>query len=272
MQQQAERMRCAGNTIAFVPTMGYLHDGHLSLIRKGRSLADTLVVSIFVNPTQFGPGEDFQSYPRNFERDSSLVKKENADILFYPKAEELYPQGFQTRVQLDILPHYLCGLSRPVFFQGVTTVVTKLFHIVKPHVAIFGQKDYQQLLIVRRMVADLNMDIRIIGCPTVREPDGLAMSSRNAYLSPQQRPAACALFQAMNETKTLLAEGLNLSAQLIEAASKRITAYSNAAIDYIAICDPYTLLDLEIIDRPALMALAVRIGKTRLIDNTMLHP
>lgn len=184
MQEHSDRMRGLGKTVAFVPTMGFLHKGHLSLIKKGRKLGDDLVVSIFVNPSQFSPGEDFESYPRNFDNDLKLLQKEGIDVIFSPDKDELYQDGFQTYVELKNLPNHLCGISRPIFFRGVATVVTKLFNIVKPHIAIFGQKDYQQLVIIRRMARDLNFDIKIVGFPTVREPDGLAMSSRNTYLTP----------------------------------------------------------------------------------------
>jgi pantoate--beta-alanine ligase len=272
MQEHSDRMRRLGKRIVLVPTMGFLHEGHLSLIREGRDLGDDLVVSIFVNPTQFGPGEDFESYPRNLDRDIGLIKKEKADCIFFPDQKELYSTGFQTYVRLEKLPSHLCGISRPTFFKGVATIVLKLFNIVKPHIAVFGQKDYQQLIIIRRMVKDLNLDIEIIGGQTVRESDGLAMSSRNSYLTPEQRPAALSLFKALNKAKELLADGINDASKIIEASSELIKSHGNTAIDYIAICDPETLEDMKIIDRPALMALAVNVGKARLIDNILLNP
>jgi pantoate--beta-alanine ligase len=272
MQQRSEQTRRSGNTIAFVPTMGYLHEGHLSLIRKARKLGDELTVSIFVNPTQFGPGEDLETYPRNLDRDLELVQKEKADIVFHPHASELYPEGFQTYVHLEELPNHLCGLSRPNFLKGVATIVTKLFNIVKPHHAVFGEKDFQQLTVIRRMVKDLHMDIQIIGGPTVRESDGLAMSSRNAYLRDDQRAAALSLFLSMKKATDLLAAGVTEASRLIASATQLITSHPETDIDYISICDPETFEDMEKIDRPALMALAVKIGTTRLIDNTMLTP
>jgi len=272
MQQHSDRIRALGRTIAFVPTMGYLHEGHLALIRKGRELGDELVVSIFVNPTQFAPGEDFEAYPRDPERDLSLIEKEKADAIFFPDTQELYPEGFQTYVELEKLPKHLCGISRPTFFTGVATVVTKLFNIVKPHLAVFGEKDYQQLTIIRRMVQDLNFDITIIGQPTVREPDGLAMSSRNTYLSPSQRPAALSLFNALNNADARVKDGINEAGKIIKEASDLITSYPDTTIDYISICDPETLDDVNTIETPVLMALAVKVGTTRLIDNMILKP
>ena len=251
--------------------MGFLHEGHLSLMREGRELADHVVVSIFVNPTQFGPGEDLEAYPRNFERDCELAEKTGADVIFAPDDNsELYGKNFQTYVRLEKLPDHLCGISRPVHFKGVATVVTKLFNIVKPHVAIFGQKDYQQLLVIRQMVRDLNFDIRIVGSPIVREPDGLAMSSRNSYLTAEQRQYGLSLHQSLEKAQELLDAGITKSSELIHAAREIITSHPETSVDYITICDPETLDDMETIDRPALMALAVEVGKTRLIDNRIL--
>jgi len=272
MQQHSDRIRALGRTIAFVATMGYLHEGHLSLIRKGRELGDDLVVSIFVNPAQFAPGEDFEAYPRDPERDLALIEKEKADAIFFPDTQELYPEGFQTYVELEKLPKHLCGISRPIFFTGVATVVAKLFSIVKPHLAVFGEKDYQQLTIIRRMVQDLNFDITIIGQPTIREPDGLAMSSRNTYLSPAQRPAALSLFNALNNADARVKDGINDAEKIIKEASDLITSYPDTTIDYISICDPETLDDVNTIETPVLMALAVKVGTTRLIDNMILKP
>ena len=272
MQKHSERLRSLGKTVAFVPTMGFFHEGHLSLIRQGRKLGDDLIVSIFVNPAQFAPGEDFESYPRDLERDLELAKEEGADVIFSPDEKELYSKGFQTYVNLEKLPNHLCGLSRPIFLKGVATVVTKLFNVVKPHIAIFGQKDYQQLVVLRRMVQDLNFDIEIVGSPTVREPDGLAMSSRNSYLTPEQRMNALCLYKSLIKAKTLIETGINDAARIIGEASKLIRSHQETEIDYIAISDPETLDDLKTIDRPALMALAVKVGKTRLIDNMLLNP
>lgn len=272
MQECSDRSRRQGKTIAFVPTMGFLHEGHLSLIRKGRELGDELVVSIFVNPTQFAPGEDFESYPRDLNRDLELAQREGADVIFAPDEIELYSDEFQTYVNLEKLPNHLCGISRPTFFRGVATVVTKLFNIVKPHIAIFGEKDYQQLVVIRRMVQDLNFDIEIVGSPTVREPDGLAMSSRNSYLAPEQRINALCLYKSLIKAKTLVENGITDATRIIAEASELIRSHPETKIDYITICDPETLNDMKTIDRPALMALAVFVGKTRLIDNILLNP
>ncbi|RLC25406.1 MAG: pantoate--beta-alanine ligase [Deltaproteobacteria bacterium] len=272
MQEYSDRTRRLDKTIAFVPTMGYLHEGHLSLIRKGRKIGDCLVVSIFVNPVQFAPGEDFEDYPRDLERDLELARKNGADVVFTPDDKKIYSNRFQTYVNLKELPNHLCGISRPIFFSGVATVVTKLFNIVKPHFAIFGQKDYQQLVIIRQMVCDLNFDIEIIGADTVREHDGLAMSSRNVYLTSGQRNSALCLYKSLQKAQALLCSGINDSEKIIDSASEIIKSGTNTAIDYIAICDPNTLIDMKKIDRPALMALAVKVGKTRLIDNTIINP
>jgi len=272
MQLRSDNVRCQGKTIVFVPTMGFLHAGHLSLMREGKKYGDDIVVSIFVNPAQFGPGEDLETYPRNFERDLELLKKEGVNAVFAPKAIEIYENNFQTYVELEKLPHHLCGLSRPVFFKGVATVVTKLFNIVKPHVTIFGQKDYQQLTVIRQMVRDLNFDIKVIGAPTVRESDGLAMSSRNTYLTPDQRISALSLNTSLKKAQTLVENGLQDAAKIIDSAAKWIRSHPGTEIDYITICDPETLDDMKTIEKPALMALAVKIGKARLIDNMILKP
>ena len=270
MQERAESLRLDGRHIACVPTMGFLHDGHLSLMRIAKTRADVLVVSVFVNPAQFGPEEDFETYPRNLKRDLELCAKEDVDIVFTPKTEALYPDGFQSYVKLEHLPHHLCGLSRPVFFTGVATVVSKLFNIVRPHIAVFGEKDYQQLLIIRRMVQDLNFNTEIIGGPIVREKDGLAMSSRNAYLTSAQRPAALTLYRSLMQARKRVETGERDAARILKEVRDRISAQPETDIDYLSICDPETLIDVERIDRPALMALAVKVGKTRLIDNTIL--
>ncbi len=265
-------MRREGKTIAFVPTMGYLHEGHLSLMREGCKRGEDLVVSIFVNPAQFGPGEDLETYPRDFERDCELSQKEGADAIFAPDASEVYDPQFQTYVQLEKLPNHLCGISRPVFFRGVATVVAKLFNIVNPHMAIFGEKDYQQLLVIRQMVRDLNFDIEIVGAPIFRETDGLAMSSRNSYLTPEERISARSLHQSLKKAQALLQSGVTDAAELIRAATEVITSHPEAVIDYVTVSDPDTLDDVDTFDRSALMALAVKIGKTRLIDNMIMEP
>jgi pantoate--beta-alanine ligase len=272
MMKYSDLARQEGKFIAFVPTMGFLHEGHLSLMQKGRELADILVVSIFVNPAQFGPKEDLATYPRNIERDLELLKKEGVDIAFIPDGKEIYPKDFQTYVELKNLPNHLCGLSRPVFFRGVATIVAKLFNIVKPHYAVFGQKDFQQLLIIKQMVKDLNFNIEIIGAPIIREKDGLAMSSRNSYLTPGQRIHALILYKSLKKAGEILKNGVRDSAKIIEEATNLINACPDTSIDYITICDPETLEDIKIVEKPALMALAVKVGATRLIDNMILNP
>jgi len=270
MQQWACATREAGKKIAFVPTMGFLHEGHVALMREGKGRGDYLVVSIFVNPTQFGVGEDYEDYPRDLEGDTEKVSSAGGDIIFAPSAKEMYPSGYQTFVAVEKVTQNLCGASRPTHFQGVTTVVAKLFNIVKPHVAIFGEKDYQQLVTIRQMTRDLNFDIEIIGMPTIREQDGLAMSSRNKYLSSEERKQALCLVSALNQVEKLFQRGEKNSKKLIARAAEIIRVQPAAAIDYVKVCHPETIEDLEWIDDRALMALAVKIGKTRLIDNRVL--
>ena len=270
MQQEATRLLQTGKTIALVPTMGYLHEGHIALMREGRKHGDALIVSIFVNPTQFGPTEDFKAYPRDHDRDVGQAESVGVDVIFAPEAEAMYNKAHDTYIDLEMLPQHLCGPSRPGHFRGVATVVTKLFNIIKPHVAIFGKKDYQQLVIIRRMVRDLNLDIRVIGVPIVREDDGLAMSSRNTYLSENERRSALSLFQALQQAQRSVAQGIRDAGQIIQAASELIRSYPYTRIDYIAVCDLETLEDVNRVEGPTLMALAVWVGKTRLIDNTIL--
>jgi len=272
MQKRATDLRKAGKTIAFVPTMGYLHDGHLSLMKRGKEAADILVVSIFVNPAQFGPDEDLSRYPRDPENDTRLAETAGVDILFMPGAPDLYPEGYETYVVQTDLPEHLCGLSRPGHFRGVLTIVSKLFNIVKPHLAVFGEKDYQQLAVVRKMTRDLNFDTEIIGGPTLRESDGLAMSSRNKYLSQDDRKSARVLFQCLSEARRRVAEGETDAGRLIADSETAIRAEPNTGVDYIKICHPGTLNDVAVIDQPVVMALAVRVGGTRLIDNLLLFP
>ena len=272
MQDYADACRESGITIGLVPTMGFLHEGHLTLMRSARERADALVVSIFVNPTQFGPNEDFESYPRDTEQDLSLAEQEGVDAVFMPDRPELYEKEYQTYVSLEKLPDHLCGLSRPVHFRGVATVVSKLFNIVKPHVAVFGEKDYQQLAVIRQMTRDLNFDVEIHGVPIVREPDGLAMSSRNNYLTETQRKTALCLHQSLHAAQKSVSEGVKDARAIIREIEKQISSHPETGIDYVKICDPDTLDDLLIIDRHAVMALAVKVGKTRLIDNMILNP
>jgi pantoate--beta-alanine ligase len=272
MQQEANRLLQAGRIIAFVPTMGYFHEGHLALMREGRKHADALIVSIFVNPTQFAPTEDFQAYPRDLNRDARMAKSVGVDVIFAPEPEVMYDKDHETYVNLDGLPEHLCGPSRPGHFRGVATVVAKLFNIVKPHVALFGEKDYQQLLVIRRLVRDLNFDIRIIGVPIVREADGLAMSSRNSYLSPDERRSALSLHKSIQLVQDRVAQGIGDASQLIAEASGLIRSHPHTRIDYVTLCDPETLENVHAVGRPTLMALAVHVGKTRLLDNTILTP
>jgi len=267
MQNYSEALRRQGKQIAFVPTMGYLHEGHLSLMREGKRSADVLVSSIFVNPAQFGPLEDLSAYPRDFDNDEKLMAGAGVDIVFYPIEKEIYPEGFQTYVTVEKVTENLCGASRPVHFRGVATVVTKLFHIVKPHVAIFGDKDFQQRVAIQRMVTDLNLEVEIIGCPIVREADGLAMSSRNAYLSLEERKDALNIKKALDQAREIFIQGERKSKNLIELALGILGAVPGIRIDYIKICDTTSLEDIEELEDEAVMAIAATLGKTRLIDN-----
>lgn len=270
MQALAIAPERAGRRIALVPTMGYLHEGHASLLREGRKRGDVLVLSIFVNPIQFGRNEDLDRYPRDLERDCQLAEACGVDIVFIPTAAEMYPQGFQTGVTVRDIALPLCGASRPGHFDGVATVVTKLFNIVRPDVALFGNKDYQQLAVIRRMTADLNMPVEIVGMPIVREPDGLAMSSRNAYLSPSERQSALCLFRAIKRARELFAAGERSVAVLTRETRAVIEQERAAVIDYIEFRDGIMLHEQEVADSATLLALAVKIGQTRLIDNTVL--
>ena len=272
MQERSDQMRRQGKTIVFVPTMGFLHDGHLSLMREGKAYGDDLVASIFVNPTQFAPGEDLASYPRDVERDLELIHDAGADTVFIPDTNEMYGNNFQTYVTVEKLSNHLCGTSRPIFFRGVATIVTKLFNIVKPHVAVFGQKDYQQLIVIRQMVRELDLDIEIVGAPTIREPDGLAMSSRNTYLTTDQRISALSLYQSLKKAKEAIEKGEQDATKIVDTTRKLIQSRPDTEIDYISICDPDTLIDVKTIDKPVVMALAVKVGKARLIDNMILSP
>ena len=271
MQQLAGHYRQQGKTIGFVPTMGYLHEGHLSLMRRARAQCDILVVSIFVNPTQFGPNEDFERYPRDFDRDERLCREVGVDVVFYPTADAMYPQPYLTYVHVEKLSETMCGASRPGHFRGVTTVVTKLFNIVQPHIAVFGQKDYQQSLIIRQMVRDLNFDVEIDVAPIVREADGLAMSSRNKYLSPEERQQALVLYRSLTRAEELIREGERNVDTLLQAMKTVISEAPDARIDYIAIVDAETLEPLSTVRHNTVIALAVYIGTTRLIDNTWIR-
>ena len=271
MAEEATRLRQAGKQIAFVPTMGNLHEGHLSLLRMGRPLADILVISIFVNPMQFEPGSDFDAYPRTFQEDLKKSEAAGADIVFAPVESSLYPEGFQTTVEVSEVSKGLCGDFRPGHFRGVTTVVLKLFNIVKPHVAVFGEKDFQQLVAIRRMVKDLNLEVTIVGHPTVRENDGLAMSSRNQYLSPDERQRAARLYKFLKLARQAYREGNRNAASLVGIVREGLKEDLEIRIEYIAIRDMETLRPVDTVYRPAVMALAVYIGTTRLIDNIFLQ-
>jgi pantoate--beta-alanine ligase len=259
-----------GGSVGFVPTMGYLHDGHLELVRRARAENITVVASIFVNPSQFGPQEDFTSYPRDTERDLAMLEEENVRLVFMPAIEEMYPKGFSTWVDVEEITERLEGESRPGHFRGVATVVAKLFNIVQPDSAYFGQKDAQQLAVICRMVSDLCLNLDIVAVPTVREPDGLAMSSRNIFLTAEERKAALVLWKALCLARGHWEKGQRDVASLRQEMASLIEHEPFANIDYISIADPETLQEIDVIDRPALVSLAVRIGGTRLIDNTIL--
>lgn len=255
-----------------MPTMGALHEGHLSLVRAAKAQCDAVIVSIFVNPTQFGPSEDFSKYPRTFQRDCELLQKEGVDLIFAPSVEEMYPPEAVTYVTVEGLSEKLCGKSRPGHFRGVATVVCKLFHVVEPNLAFFGQKDAAQVAIVRRMVRDLNLPVEIVVCPIVREPDGLAMSSRNAYLNPQQRQSALLLSRSLRNVRRLFDEGERTASRLTEAGKHAFAEHRSVRLDYFEIVDPDTLAAMQLIERPALIAVAAWVGTTRLIDNLVLRP
>ena len=257
--------------LGFVPTMGYLHEGHLALVRRARAESRSVAVSIFVNPTQFGPREDFARYPRDPARDLALLEKEGVDLVFMPEAAEMYPPGFDTWVEVGTITRRLEGRARPGHFRGVATVVCKLFNIVQPRRAYFGEKDAQQLRVVGKMVRDLNLPVEIVPVPTVREADGLALSSRNVYLSPQERQEALALSAALRLAQELVARGERRAAVIRARMRRRIRQEPDARIDYVSVADAETLEELTVVDRPALVSLAVRIGTTRLIDNVVIE-
>ncbi len=269
MQATSDELR-KDKRIAFVPTMGYLHEGHLALVRRARELADVVVVSIFVNPIQFGPTEDLARYPRDFDRDAALLEKERTDIIFYPDDGEMYEKGFTTYVEVKKLEDHLCGKTRAGHFTGVATVVAKLFNMVKPHYAVFGQKDYQQLMVIERMVRDLNMDVEIVPYPTVREPDGLAMSSRNTYLSDIDRKKARLISASLKKAEEMVMSGERSTETIRKAVDDILHQEDGIDIEYINICDTGTLEDVTVVAGKAVIAVACRIGKTRLIDNTIL--
>lgn len=272
MTALARELRRGGKRIGFVPTMGALHEGHLSLVRTARARSDAVVVSIFVNPTQFGPNEDFSKYPRNLEQDSKMLGAEKADFIFYPSVDEMYSQGATTWVTVEGLSERLDGRSRPGHFRGVTTVVSKLFHIVQPDIAFFGQKDAAQVAIIRKMAHDLKLDIEIVACPIVREKDGLALSSRNTYLDSEQRRRALVLYRALMRIHFLVDKCETSSTELIAAGKQVMEEEPGVRLDYLEVVDPDTLDPLPTLSQPALIAVAAYVGNTRLIDNIVVSP
>lgn len=271
MQQRTATLKRSGERIGLVPTMGYLHEGHLSLVDIARDHSEITVMSIFVNPKQFDEGEDLSDYPRDFERDRKLTQERGVDILFYPDSNEMYPDNFSTTVLVEGLSERLCGVTRPIHFQGVTTVVTKLFNIIQPDVAVFGQKDAQQAVIIQRLAKDLNFPIDIVIGPTIREKDGLAMSSRNTYLSSRERPQALSLQKSLQEAKKMVESGERNSNLITSEMRSIISEQPDVKIDYIEIVDLENLEPLETIDRDAIIAVAVFLGTTRLIDNIIVN-
>lgn len=267
MQKLAGKLRRKGTYLGLVPTMGYLHEGHLSLVRRANKDCGFVVVSIFVNPTQFSPKEDLKKYPRDFARDLKLLSKLKVDVVFYPSAASMYPEGYKTYIYVKDLSEGMCGESRPGHFEGVATVVAKLFNIVKPDAAYFGKKDYQQQVVIKKMASDLNFDIKVVSLPTVREPDGLAMSSRNKYLTKVERSKAAILSRSLRFAKHLVESGITDASKVKSAVSKLIRTKPGIRIDYIAVKDPISLEDVKDVKGKALIAVAAYLGKTRLIDN-----
>ncbi|TLM67225.1 MAG: pantoate--beta-alanine ligase [Deltaproteobacteria bacterium] len=267
MQSRCLAERAAGKRIAFVPTMGFLHEGHASLLREGRRRGDVLALSIFVNPTQFGPSEDLDRYPRDLERDLAIARDAGVDLVWTPTPAQVYPPGYATWVNVEGLTDVLCGASRPGHFRGVTTVVCKLFNVVQPNVALFGEKDFQQLAVIRRMTADLDLPVEVVGMPIVREADGLALSSRNVYLSADERRQALAIPSALARARALAAAGERDGAAVLREVRAMIEAMPDARIDYVQICHRATLAGQARIDADSVLLLAVFVGRTRLIDN-----
>ena len=267
MQRVCRGIKQKGKIIGFVPTMGYLHEGHLSLVRVAKKKSDVLVVSIFINPTQFGPKDDFKRYPKDLKRDKRLLKEIGCDFLFVPDIKNMYPEGYDTYVEVENLTRILEGASRPEHFKGVTTIVAKLFNIVQPDIAVFGQKDFQQAVVIKRMVKDLNFPVKIIVAPTIREKSGLALSSRNLYLSDEEKKQALVLYQSLNLAKKMIESGERDSRRIKNRMRLLIQKKPKAKIDYIAINDSETLRPLKKLKGNVLISLAVRVGKTRLIDN-----
>ncbi|HEX3032046.1 MAG TPA: pantoate--beta-alanine ligase [Bacillota bacterium] len=270
MKEFVKKARRQGQTVGLVPTMGYLHEGHLTLMKQAKKECQVVVASIFVNPLQFGVGEDFETYPRDLTRDAELAESVGVDAIFAPTAGEMYPKGYQTTVEVGELANHLCGLSRPGHFKGVTTVVNKLFNIVQPDKAFFGQKDAQQVLVLKRMAADLNMNLELVTVPIVRESDGLAMSSRNVYLSPEERQAALVLNRSLQAARQWVHEGEKSGTRLRQRVVEFIEQEPLARIDYVEVKSEETLETAEVLEGSVLIALAVRFGNTRLIDNTVI--
>ncbi len=267
VKETINEWRARGQSVGFVPTMGYLHEGHASLMKEAKKQTDKVAVSIFVNPTQFGPDEDYDAYPRDLDHDAAICEEQGVDLIFHPSVEEMYGKNYNTYVTMETLGEELCGKSRPTHFRGVCTVVTKLFNIVNPDKAFFGQKDAQQFVIIKRMVKDLNMRVEVIGCPIVREDDGLAKSSRNTYLSPEERQAALILSQTIRLGQDMVKAGEKNVNTLLSAMKEKIASEPLAKIDYVEVVDGETMQKVETIEESVLVAMAVYIGKTRLIDN-----
>jgi pantoate--beta-alanine ligase len=270
MQQRMMSARAAAKTITFVPTMGFLHAGHFSLLEEGRRRGDLLVLSIFVNPTQFGQGEDFEDYPRDLQKDCILATEAGVDVVFAPTAAAMYPNGYATEVNVTGITAGLCGASRPTHFRGVCTVVAKLFNIIQPHVAVFGMKDFQQLAVIKRMTRDLNLPVEIVGMPIYREADGLALSSRNVYLDTEQRQQALALSQGIALAQELVKQGQINAAAIIATVSRHLDSQSQIRNDYVAICHQSTLEPQQQVDQDSVLLVAAFVGQTRLIDNSYL--
>ncbi|NOT54632.1 MAG: pantoate--beta-alanine ligase [Deltaproteobacteria bacterium] len=270
MQRWSETQRVAGKKIAFVPTMGYLHEGHISLVHEAKKQGDVVVVSIFVNPMQFNQQSDFDKYPRKDEQDRRMLEEVGTEVLFYPTAPEIYPEGFQTAVEVSTVTEPLCGAFRPGHFRGVATVVAKLFNIVKPHVAIFGQKDFQQCVVIQQMVKDLNFDLEILPMPTIRESDGLAMSSRNARLNPAERDTSLSIARALNHAQKLVTTGERRAEVILKAVQEILTREGGVRVEYASLCHPETLAEVTQLSGPTLLAIAAWVGEVRLIDNRVL--
>jgi len=264
---EIKRLKGAGKSIGMVPTMGFLHEGHMSLVNKSVSENDVTVVSIFVNPTQFGPNEDLEAYPRDFDRDRDMLNKAGADIIFFPTPTDIYPENYLTTIKLTGVTENLCGLSRPGHFDGVSTIVCKLFNIMSPDRAYFGSKDYQQLQVIKSMVRDLNMDVEVIGMPIIREADGLALSSRNVYLKDEERGAALSLSKSFNLVESLIKDGERDAKAIRNKVIDFIHIHANTNVDYVELVHPEMISSLETIDGDFVLALAVKVGKARLIDN-----